>query len=272
MLSRDKLGLNNIEPSTKFTQCQYIIRNALKTSTKSDTKAIPALTYIGSNMQYYRLGNTKEVVKVMREEKERHIRTLTYQGFVINAIWKNSIKAVRRLCPSIQAHLPMNIYNFTVRYLNNTLPTKRDIHMWKLAETSNCRCGELESLKHVVAGCSTSLNERRYNYRHYSILVQIAKFFSGLPNTKIYCDILGYVNPEEITAEVTNQRPDTIIQKGRSLWIIELTAGFETNLEANTERKTQRYAQLIANLSQQYDSVKYIDISVSALGFFGKSC
>ena len=71
---------------------------------------------------------------------------------------------------------------------------------------------------------------------------------------------------------MTNQPPDAIIQKGRSLWIIEFTAGFETNLEANTERKTQRYAQLIANLSQQYDSVKYIDISMSALGFFGKSC
>ena len=69
ILSRDKLGLNIIEPSTKFTQCQYIIRNALKTSTNSDTKATHALTSIGSKLQYDRLRSTKEVVKVMREEQ-----------------------------------------------------------------------------------------------------------------------------------------------------------------------------------------------------------
>ena len=69
MLSRDKLGLNIIEPSTKFTQCQYIIRNALKTSTSSDTKAIHALTSIGSKLQYDRLRSTKGVVKEKREEK-----------------------------------------------------------------------------------------------------------------------------------------------------------------------------------------------------------
>jgi len=56
------------------------------------------------------------------------------------------------------------------------------------------------------------------------------------------------------------------------LYVIELTVGFETNLSSNAERKHEKYYQLTRDLPSDFHSVKFINLSLSALGIFGKSC
>ena len=57
----------------------------------------------------------------------------------------------------------------------------------------------------------------------------------------------------------------------RLLYIIELTVGFETNINLNADRKKDKYMQLTRDLSSKYRSVKFSNRSISSLGIFGKS-
>ena len=47
--------------------------------------------------------------------------------------------------------------------------------------------------------------------------------------------------------------------------------GFESNLRTNAERKAQKYRDLVLQQSNKYANVKFINLSMSALGIFDKS-
>ena len=53
--------------------------------------------------------------------------------------------------------------------------------------------------------------------------------------------------------------------------MIELTVGIETNLNSNAERKHEKYHRLTRDLSSDFRKIKFINLSLSALGIFGKS-
>ena len=58
--------------------------------------------------------------------------------------------------------------------------------------------------------------------------------------------------------------------KDNSLYILELTVGYETNLRNNINRKCSKYKQLIEEQKKTFRSVKFINLSISALGVFDK--
>ena len=67
------------------------------------------------------------------------------------------------------------------------------------------------------------------------------------------------------------QRPDTVIKRNNNLWILELSVGFETNLEKNRNAKNLRYNTLIQRLKTTYRKVKFINLSLGAIGVYSKS-
>ena len=52
---------------------------------------------------------------------------------------------------------------------------------------------------------------------------------------------------------------------------MELTVGFETNLKINSDRKLKKYLPLISDQENNFDKVKFVNISISSLGVFGQS-
>ena len=66
-------------------------------------------------------------------------------------------------------------------------------------------------------------------------------------------------------------RPDMILSTADKLYIIELTVGFETNLANNARRKELKYRSLVTDLSNDYHSIEFINLSISCLGIFGQS-
>ena len=54
--------------------------------------------------------------------------------------------------------------------------------------------------------------------------------------------------------------------------MIELTVRFATNLSSNAKRKHEKYHRLTRDLSSDFHNIKFINLSLSALGIFGKSC
>ena len=56
------------------------------------------------------------------------------------------------------------------------------------------------------------------------------------------------------------------------LYILELTLGFETNLQVNSIRKANKYNRLIKDLSSTYKKVTFANLSMGVLGVMGSSC
>ena len=52
-----------------------------------------------------------------------------------------------------------------------------------------------------------------------------------------------------------NQRPDLIVISNNKLYVLELTAGYETNIKLNSKRKEENYRAFLDGLAQLYNSV-----------------
>ena len=130
-------------------------------------------------------------------------------------------------------------------------------------------CLRPESLLHVVAGCQNYLE--RFTWRHDSILKFISKTLQTLNTCKLYADLPGMLNPSIITGD--HYRPDILLITPEStLYIIELTVGFESNLNKNVTRKKSKYADLIKEQQGNFNSTIFINLSISSLGVFDREC
>ena len=139
MLSKSKFGLNIVDVSMKFTQCQTVIRKKLSNVENEDTQLIYQLIREKSNINYDHFITSKNVIKDLRERKQEHItRNLTTQNLVVKALWQESFTENVKTWNTVLNKLPKNIYNFTQRYLNNTLPTLKNMCRWKKKDNSLC--------------------------------------------------------------------------------------------------------------------------------------
>ena len=95
----------------------------------------------------------------------------------------------------------------------------------------------------------------------------MAHAIAALPDTVVYCDIEGFRNPSIITGEDT--RPDLVVESKGNIFIMELTSGYETNINKNAVRKSDRYKYVIEKL-RETKPVKYLNLSMGAIGIIGK--
>ena len=87
----------------------------------------------------------------------------------------------------------------------------------------------------------------------------------------MFVDLPGFENPSVITGD--EQRPDLLLSTpNNNLYIVELTVGFETNLTNNVIRKKSKYEDLVRKQKENFGTVKFINLSISALGIFDKEC
>ena len=156
-------------------------------------------------------------------------------------------------------------------YINNALPTRKNLLKWGLSSTSDCSsCLQPETLLHVVAGCKTYLDEGRYTWRHDSVLNFLASTLSAIQNSTLYVDLPGFMNPSAVTGD--SFRPDLLLTIGKKcLYILELTVGFESNLTVNANRKHQNYNDLIKEQESNFIKVKFVNLSLSTLRVFGRA-
>ena len=154
--------------------------------------------------------------------------------------------------------------------MNNSLPTRQNLTRWGLSPTSDCsKCLAPETLWHVVAGCQSYLE--RFTWRHDSILHFIATNLQTVNDSRLYVDLQGYKSPSIITGD--SYRPDLLLLTSSGvLYIVELTVGFECNLEQNVKRKKGKYTELIREQNKHFNKVKFVNLSISSLGVFAKEC
>ncbi len=229
-LSSNKFGLNIFPPSVKFAQCQTVARNALKTSPNGSIKDLWKTTCNHKNIQYDVYSSTKEVLKNFNSGQENKLQNhLVLQGSFFSKVIKFSLSMVNSIWSKSQSKLPTNIFNFTVRYINNSLPTRKNLTKWGIMSTPDCSfCLNPETLLHVVAGCQLYLP--RFTWRHDSVLNFIAQTLQPINNSTLFVDLPGYNNPSVLTSDTF--RPDLLLSFSTDcLYILELTVGYESNLE-----------------------------------------
>ena len=78
-----------------------------------------------------------------------------------------------------------------------------------------------------------------------------------------------FASPSIVSGD--EQGPDMIIKRNNDWWILELSVGFETNLENNRNAKNLRYNALIQRLKTTYRKVKFINLSFGAIVVYSKS-
>ena len=207
--SKNKFGLGIILISDRFTQCQVTLRNKLKNSKNRDICEIYDITK-EKNITYDQYKTTREAVADIRKGIASDTTKLTTQGLVITSIADYADKKLLTTWHKALSTLPKNIYSFVIRYLNNTLANNTNLSQWGRKNSGKCDiCDSNQTLGHVVRGCITPLNEKRYNWRHDSILSVISNLVNSARNIDFYCDIEGYINPSVITG--TENRPDMIV-------------------------------------------------------------
>ncbi|CAH3028157.1 unnamed protein product, partial [Porites evermanni] len=57
-----------------------------------------------------------------------------------------------------------------------------------------------------------------------------------------------------------------------AVYVLELTVGFESNLNNNAVRKKEKYLNLINEMSRNYKCVRFVNLSMSSLGVFSDEC
>ena len=164
ILPQNHFGLNLQLLSVQFLQCQNVLRTSVKSSQNDAIVSLLNNTSYSMNLQCDSYKNTKHVLQVVRLEHNEKLKSqLPSQGFIISVLLDHSLETLNSLWSSTQSKLPKNIFNFTVRYLNNTLANRTNLHKWKLSLSPDCSvCVHAESLLHVVSGCKSYLEDGRY--------------------------------------------------------------------------------------------------------------
>ena len=94
---------------------------------------------------------------------------------------------------------------------------------------------------------------------------------SARKDINLLCDIDGYKSLSIITGD--QLRPDMVITDASSdsIFVVELTVGFENRIQDNAVRKANHYKNLCNQLKNRYSYVKFINLSMGAIGVVGKS-
>ena len=71
--------------------------------------------------------------------------------------------------------IPQGVLKFAINAGINTLPTMDNLKRWGKRTNDRCPfCGNIQTLLHVLSGCSVALDQGRYTWRHDSVLLSIA--------------------------------------------------------------------------------------------------
>ena len=123
-------------------------------------------------------------------------------GFIMSSILKFSNFKVCGLWSIEGQNMPKNIFNFMIKYTNNTLPTKKNLYKWPHSDSPPCSfCLHPEKLQYVVSSCNMYLADSRYTWCHNSILLFLPRSFSSLQRCLLYADLSCFSSPSLVTGD-----------------------------------------------------------------------
>ena len=95
------------------------------------------------------------------------IMSYRHRALLFHLSLKYSLSRTTSLWSKFRESLPKNIFNFTIKYLNNTLPTRKTfINSLSFNHSPSCSfCLQSETSQFIVSSCKSYLDRGRYNWR-----------------------------------------------------------------------------------------------------------
>ena len=121
-----------------------------------------------------------------------------------------------------------------------------------------------------MSSCKSHLEDGRYTWRYSSVLLFLAKTCSSFSDCLLYADLPSFLSPSVITGDALRLEL-VFISKNSILYILELTEGFESNIQTHSDRKASKYGSLIMDITHAYSDVQFINISMSTIVIIGNS-
>ena len=72
------------------------------------------------------------------------------------------------------------------------------------------------------------------------------------------------MNPPVITG-ADNCLDMTVTQNESTIFVLELTVGFETKIDFNTNRKANKYKEILKPLENNFEKVNFINLNMEVL-------
>ena len=180
---------------------------------------------------------------------------------------------------SIMFDLPHGQLSFVMRACVDCLPSFANLRRWGKVVSDKCAlCDSRETMYHVLTGCAVALNQKRFDLRHNSILLHIAKQMrenKSHSDKRILADVPGFQLPDGGTIPpeifVTQKKPDIVMidEKSGEIELFELTSCADKleNIANAQSRKYERYKELSSAINglDNY-SCKLSCFEVCALG------
>ena len=116
------------------------------------------------NVQYDKYQHSKVVLMDFRASQEGRLQNrLVSQGSFFSFVKNQSLLNLNCIWSNVQSKMPKNIFNFTIRYINDSLPTRSNLSKWGIRSTSEFSfCLNPESHLHIAAGCKAYLDQGLY--------------------------------------------------------------------------------------------------------------
>ena len=172
--------------------------------------------------------------------------------------------------------LPQGIQGWAARATTNSLPTPDNLCKWKKMVEKTCPiCGKTPcTLFHLLNNCQTSVNQKRYDYRHDSILLFLYNMLmetKDKTNLEIYADLEGSrVNGVTIPNNIvtTGSKPDLVIinRSTKKIDLVELTVPWDTMANNAKKRKEARYNSLVANIQGNGWTCSHTTLEIGSRG------
>ena len=136
------------------------------------------------------------------------------------------------------------------------------VHFQQTNTTSICYLTVSVSVSVTI---SVAVAEGRYTWRHDSILYTLLQYLCQLKNYgfNIYGDLEGYCKTSELFHSF---RPDIVLVKDDTIYILELTCCFETNTEKSRNFKMNKYIDIKNDCTRRFRHCKKIFIEITSLG------
>ena len=130
-------------------------------------------------------------------------------------------------------------------------------------------------MHHALNCCKTALNQKRFNYRHDSILLHIVRHLhANKPRKRIVADLDGFRVAANVTIPpnvvVTALKPDLVLidEVTGDMEIFDLTSCADRERNINEARvfKQRKYAPLVADIRATGRKAEFISFEVCSLG------
>ena len=116
-------------------------------------------------------------------KEDEHELLVRVMDFAMQGAWRkwDQVMSLDLSWNSLIYQLPPRLLSFALNATQLTLPTPDRLLVWKKTQTSACRLCHRPacSLFHILCNCSFSLSQKRYNWRHDSVLRTIEYVISN---------------------------------------------------------------------------------------------